>query len=437
MRWLVPGLILLALVVWGAPQPDGWPELRSAPDRARVLVVQAPGTTFQFAPQPVAVSNLVARGLMELTGRATPQEAWHSLVSTQDTLGLKVFSRPGAISGTRPPVVEAVVASLLEAGWRPEQLVLWDRHLSDLRLAGFFEIAQRYGIRVAGSAESGFTPDLYYETPLIGQLIWGDLEFGQSGLTVGRKSFAARLVASDMSRIISIVPLLNNNEAAISGHNWGLALASVDNTLRFESTRGRLAEAVPEILALEGLDLAERLVLAITDAMLCQYQGEERQLLHYSAVLDQLWFSVDPVALDVLGVLEIERQRQAHGLSSRKPDLTLLENCSLLELGISNTNRIDVTQVRFPAVPRPAPDALPPLPNLPTPAAAQRRSRSSRRPIWSSPRGDHRVAFLAAAQEQVLAEEQVRATEGTLRAGLPDVVHIDAATADGLAGLAL
>ena len=346
--WVVTaGVVLLLQVVWAIPQPDPWPELRPAPNRARVLVTEAPGTTFQFAPQPAAVSNLVARGLMELTGRATPREAWHSLVSTQDTLGIKVFSRPGAISGTRPPVVEAVVASLLEAGWHPGHLVLWDRHLSDLRLAGFFEIAQRYGIRVAGSAESGFTPDIYYETPLIGQLVWGDLEFGQSGPAIGRRSFAARLVASDMQRIISIVPLLNNNEAAISGHNWGLALASMDNTLRFESTRGRLAEAVPEILALEGLDLAERLVLAITDAMLCQYQGEERQLLHYSTVLDQLWFSVDPVALDVLGVIEIERQRRAHGLPSRKPDLTLLENCSLLELGISDTNRIDVTRVRF------------------------------------------------------------------------------------------
>jgi len=353
MRGRAAGLALLALVVSGYAQTDGWPEPQAPANRARVVVTEAPGTTFQFAPQPSAISNLVTRGLIELTGRETSREAWHSLVSTQDTLGIKVFSRPGAVSGTRLLVVEVVVASLLDVGWRLQQLVLWDRHLTDLRLAGFFELARRYGIRVAGSAESGFTPDLYYETPLIGQLVWGDLEFGQSGSAVGRKSFAARMVASDMSRIISIVPLLNNNEAAISGHNWGLALASVDNTLRFESARGRLAEAVPEILALEGLDLSDRLVLAITDAMLCQYQGEERQLLHYSAVLDQLWFSIDPVALDVLGVLEIERQRRAHGLPAR-PDLTLLENCSLLELGISDTNRIDVTRLRLPDVPRPS-----------------------------------------------------------------------------------
>jgi hypothetical protein len=325
--------------------------------RARVVVTEAPGTTFQFAPQPSAISNLVARGLLELTGRPTTREAWHSLVSTQDSIGIKVFSRPGAISGTRPPVVEAVLLSLLDAGWSKDRLILWDHHLSDLRLAGYVELARRHGIRVAGSAESGYQSELFYETPLMGQLVWGDLEFGQTGPSVGRRSFAARLVASDMQKIISIVPLLNNNDAAVSGHNWGLALASVDNTLRFESMPGRLAEAVPEILALEGLDLAGRLVLGITDAMLCQYQGEERQLLHYSVVLDQLWFSTDPVALDVLGVLEIERHRLAQGLGGKKSDRTLLENCALLELGVSDTNRIDVTRLRLPSVSRPVPPA--------------------------------------------------------------------------------
>jgi hypothetical protein len=100
------------------------------------------------------------------------------------------------------------------------------------------------------------------------------------------------------------------------------------------------------------LDLRDRLVLAITDAMLCQYQGEERQLLHYSTVLDQLWFGVDPVAMDVLAVEVIERERKQHGLAGKSADRILYENCSLLELGVSATNRIDVTAMQL--APRPA-----------------------------------------------------------------------------------
>jgi len=351
LGWWITSSVLLVTGAALGQAPIAWPEV-TPPPSGRIVVVEAPGATVQFAPRLDVVSNMVARGLTTLTGYATPREAWLSLLSTQETVGIKVFSRPGAISGTRPPVVEAVVQSLLQAGLPPTNIIVWDHHLADLRLAGFLELSRRYGIRVAGSAEAGYDPEIAYETPLIGTLVWGDLEFGQTGPSVGRRSFASRLVTRDMGKIISIAPLLNNNQTAVSGHCWGTAIASVDNTLRFESTPGRLAEAVPELLALERLDLRDRLILSVTDAMLCQYQGEERQLLHYSTILDQLWFSQDPVALDVLGVAEIERQRTARDLPGRSPSLVLYENASLLELGISDTNAMDITRV---ALPRTAP----------------------------------------------------------------------------------
>jgi hypothetical protein len=332
----------------------------TALNRVPVAVAEHPGATVRFAPQLTAVSNMVARGVTELTGQTTTSAAWRSLVATNETVGIKVFSRPGAISGTRPPVVEAVVQGLLEAGTPPTNIVVWDHHLADLRLAGFLELERKYRIRVAGSTDSGYDVDVYYDTPLLGKLVWGDVEFGRSGPGVGRRSFASRLVVSDFQKIISIVPLLNNNETGVSGHCWGLAMASVDNTLRFENTPGRLAEAVPELLAVEGLDLRDRLVLAITDAMLCQYQGEERQLLHYSTVLDQLWFGTDPVALDVLAVDAIEHQRLKHALPGKAPDRILYENCSLLELGVSSTNRIDVTHLQL--APRREPRPLEAIP---------------------------------------------------------------------------
>jgi len=354
---------LVRWAVIAATLARGWGGVVAAENlalsRVPVVVAEHPGATVRFAPQLSIVSNMVARGVKELTGQTTASVAWRSLVPTNEIVGIKVFSRPGAISGTRPPVVEAVVQGLLDAGMPPTNIVVWDHHLTDLRLAGYFGLERKYGIRVAGSAESGYDLDVYYDTPLLGKLVWGDVEFGRSGPGVGRRSFASRLVLSDFRKIISIVPLLNNNETAVSGHCWGLAMASVDNTLRFENTPGRLAEAVPELLAVEGLDLRDRLVLTITDAMLCQYQGEERQLLHYSTVLDQLWFGTDPVALDVLAINAVERQRLQQALPGKTPDRILYENCSLLELGVSSTNRIDVTHLQL--VPRREPRLLDPI----------------------------------------------------------------------------
>ena len=310
--------------------------------RSAVVISESPGATVRFVPQDAPVRSMVDQGLKELTGFADVNQAWRSLVSTQDIVGLKVFSRPGATSGTRPTVVEAVVRGLMAAGVPARQIVIWDAHLADLRLAGFAALADQLGVRLAGSLESGWDESVAYETPLLGQLVYGDLEFGRSGPGVGRKSYASKLLTQDLTRLISIAPLLNNNQAGVSGHCWGLAMASMDNLLRFESSGSRLAEAVPEILALEKLNLRDRLVLAITDAMLCQYQGEERQLLHYSTVLDQLWFSTDPVALDVLAVHQVELQRRLSAIIAPPTPMDIFDNLALLELGVARTNRIDV-----------------------------------------------------------------------------------------------
>jgi len=333
---------MLSLTAWPGAEESNTPN-REPAKRARVVVVHEPNATIAFDPQVEKVSAMMTRGLTNLTGKATVAEACRSLVSTQDVVGIKVFSTPGATSGTRPAVVEAMVKSLLEAGLPPKQILVWDRRLSDLRLAGYFDLAERFGVRVAGSAEAGYDEKTFYETALLGQLVWGDLEFGRKGEGVGRKSFVSRLVTGQMTKIINITPLLNHNLVGVSGNLWGLALGSVDNTLRFETDADRLATAVPEIVALP--QLGDRVVLNIVDALICQYQGEERGMLHYSTPLNQLWFSTDPVALDVLAIQELDSQRRAARVLAPKTSLELYQNASLLEIGISDPRRIDVRRL--------------------------------------------------------------------------------------------
>lgn len=255
-----------------------------------------------------------------------------------------MFSEPGPNSGTRPAVVAAVIQGLVEAGLPPKQIVVWDKHQTDLRLAGYFDLASRLGVRVGGSAEAGYDEKVFYDTPLLGDLVWGDFEFGKKGEGVGRKSFVSKLVSTGMTKIINITPLINNNEAGVFGNLFSLASGSVDNFARFESDYARLARAVPEIYALPAL--SDRVVLNITDALICQYEGEERSLLHYSAILNQLRFSRDPVALDVLSLQELDRQRQIAKAPAVKIDPDLYDNAALLELGVNDLKRIDITELR-------------------------------------------------------------------------------------------
>jgi hypothetical protein len=311
--------------------------LNSSP--ARVVTVRDPDATDTFQPRPDRVRVMVSRGLTNLTRKDSVSAAWRSLVSTQDLIGLKVYSGPGPTSGTRPAVVSAVIESLLESGIPTNRIVLWDKWPADLRNSGFVELGARYGIAVEASSAAGYDPKTFYESPFLGHLLFGDFEFGKTE-NVGRKSFVSKLLTGRITKIINITPLLNHHSAGVCGNLFSLTMGSVDNTFRFENDPRQLATAVPEIYALPAV--GDRVVLNIVDALICQYQGEQTLLLHYSTVLNELRFSKDPVALDVLSLQELERQRRAAGMLVRTNSLELFQNASLLELGVSDLPKIQI-----------------------------------------------------------------------------------------------
>jgi hypothetical protein len=313
----------------------------NAKARAQVVIVRDRQAMRTFQASADRVRFMVNRALTDLTAKASVAAAWRSLVSTQDVVGLKVLTTPGPTSGTRPAVVAAVIEGLRSAGLPATNIVVWDKHYDDLREAGFLELTQRYGVRVAGGAEAGYDPTNFYQpdTPILGNLVWGDFEFGKPGEGVGRKSFVSKLVSRELTKIINITPLLNHNVAGVSGNLYGLAMGSVDNTWRFETQPERLAQAVPEIYALPVL--SDHVVLNIVDALLCQYQGNQRGLLHYSTVLNEIRMSRDPVALDVLSLKELDRQRGGEESPPGTVNAELYQNAALLELGVADLKRIE------------------------------------------------------------------------------------------------
>lgn len=316
---------------------------RSGP-RARVVTVQDTNATQSFVPDAPRVQAMVERGLKAITGKSTIADAWLSLVSTQDVVGIKVYSTPGASSGTRPAVAASLVKTLLTAGIPAKQIIVWDKSEVDLREAGFFALEDDLGIQVTGTASSGYDSTNFYDTPVVGNLVWGDFEFGKTIEGAGRKSFVSKLVSQRITKIVNLTPLLNHNTAGVSGNLYGLAIGSVDNSFRFENDFGRMAKAVPEIYAMPAV--GDKVVLNITDALICQYEGGQRGLLHYSAILNQLRFSLDPVALDVLSIKELDRQRRAAKAPYVKPNFELYVNAGLLELGVNDITRIGVETLK-------------------------------------------------------------------------------------------
>ena len=337
-------MICLAAAVAHPGRGGGLGDGGGPPVRSRVVEVEEAQATSAFEPQPAIVQDMVDRALLKLTGKEDVVQAWRTVVATQDVVGLKVYCAPGPTSGTRPAVVSAVVRGLLAAGLPPHNIIIWDRQQADLRAAGFDEVAQRYDVRVAGSANSGYDEKVFYDNELPGELGSGDFEFDKYGNKTGRKSYVSKLLTGGMTKIITITPLLNHNLAGVTGNLYSLATGSVDNISRFESKAGRLAKAVPEIYALPAL--SDHVALSMTDALIGQYQGENMSLLHYSTALNQIWISKDPVALDVLAIQELDRERQARKMSAGSPNAELYEIAWELWLGVNDPAKVQVDLVK-------------------------------------------------------------------------------------------
>lgn len=344
---LVSALVAVAVAVDplnGADLPGAPSATNRPPATSVVWLIQDSEATEAFRARPERVRAMVERGLTNLTGKADAPQAWRSLLSTQDVVGIKVFSAPGLV-GTRPEVVGALAETLLAAGVPGNHIVIWDRFTADLQAAGFLQLAKDLGVRVASSHQSGYDDAVAYTNYFLGHLTWSDVEFNQTGDQVGKRSFFTKLVTKELTKIVNVAPMLNNYRSGVVGCLYSLAIGSVDNTQRFESGAERMAEAVPEIYAQESL--ADKVVLNVVDALIAQYEGESQTMLHYAAAVNELRFSKDPVALDVLSLRELELLRQtnnAYAGTNFSVSFQKLyrENATLLELGNADPQRIRV-----------------------------------------------------------------------------------------------
>ncbi len=337
--------MIFALLGWLVPAraQELFP-LHATNSVVRVVVAQDDHLLDAFLPDEVRVAAAFDRGLTFFTQTTTVSNAWRSLVTSNDVVGIKVFSAPGPVCGTRPAVVAAIARGLLAAGLAPDQVVIWDRRTDDLRAAGFYELGRRLGVRVASAMGAGYDTNIFYlpDSPVVGQLVWGDSEFGitNKDFSLGKKSYVSKLVSQQLTKIISVVPLMNENSAGVCGHFFSLALGSVDNTRRFEGSPDRLAVALPEIDALPLI--GDRVVLHVTDALLAQYQGGPLGYLQFSRVRNELWFGHDPVALDTMALKELMLQRRLLNVPAMPTNFAIYTNAVLLELGVNDPSRIQI-----------------------------------------------------------------------------------------------
>src|ERR1043165_9847604 len=118
-----------------------------APTPSIVYAVHDPAAIKDYKTNPRVVHEMVNRLVLAATGQPDVARAWASLVSPNDTVGIKISAAGGELFPTHHEVVNAIVDGLVAAGQSRNKIIVWDRSLDAVKQAGYDARSDGYQLR--------------------------------------------------------------------------------------------------------------------------------------------------------------------------------------------------------------------------------------------------------------------------------------------------
>jgi uncharacterized protein (DUF362 family) len=311
--------------------------------KSTVVLVRDASVVSGFDVNAAKVRAMVSAGIKSLTGQSDEAAAWRVFISSNDVVGIKIATQAGPLQATRPAVVEAIADGLRMVGVAASNIVVWDRDAAKMRAAGYSAAKQPY--RVASVVgDTGWDANTFYESKLVGALIWGDLSFGKEGTGLSTRSHLPRVLTETITKLINVPVLLDHDVCGLSGCLYNLSLGAVDNSRRFETSGHRGDPYIAEICAL--LAVRDKLVLNIVDGLIGGYAGGLAFKPQYSWNNAGLYFSRDMVAVDSVCLQLLEAKRREAKVTEIGPLASHIATAAHLGLGQSETNQINLIEVK-------------------------------------------------------------------------------------------
>jgi uncharacterized protein (DUF362 family) len=186
-------------------------------------------------------------------------------------------------------------------------------------------------------------PETFYESKLVGRLIWGDLLFRPNDEQISTRSHLPKLVTRTITKLINVPVLQSHDACGLCGSLYNVSVGMVDNTRRFEQYSQNGNPAIAEIAALPAV--RRKLALNVMDALTAGYAGGPAFRPQYSWQPNTLYFSLDPVALDAVCLQLLETKRKEANVSPLGERAAHVATAAQLGLGRNNTNQIEVVEV--------------------------------------------------------------------------------------------
>jgi Domain of unknown function (DUF362) len=313
-----------------------------------VFAARDPDAITEYRVNAKVVHGMVDRLVMAATGQPDVGRAWGSLVSPKDTVGIKISAAGGELFTTHVEIVNAIVDGLVAAGQTRSKIIVWDRSWGGMKEAGYNPAADGYQLR-AVPPRDGYDPKAIFTAPVLGKLIWGDLEYrADPGTTVplsdtentSNVSHFSKILANEVTKIIN-VPVMSITEAnGIAGCLYNVTIPNVDNWRRFTQSMGFSAAAIAELFA--DPHVGNKVVFNLMDGLLAQYAGGPESQPNYSIHHATLYAGMDPVAIDAVTLKKLEHWRSGSSLPPMGQMAAYVRAASLIGLGNAANERIEI-----------------------------------------------------------------------------------------------
>src|SRR4051794_13215408 len=330
----------------------------------RVIAVEHSGVVIDRKYQREAVRGMMHKGMMELTGAPSPQEAWRQFFQPGDVVGVKLnpVGNPYVISS--PEVVQEIIDGLKMAGVKPKDIVAYDRYHDQFLQAGFDKWLPE-GVRWMSASPyfnshplqldmDGYDSSQYVEMPLV--LVPGGNPKDQHH----RRSYLSKFISKDVNKLVNLCLLKHHQSAGVTIALKNLSHGLVNNVSRSHSssTLNACGTFIPNVV--DHPIIRQKVVLNICDGILAAYHGGPGgKVGKYMWEHNTMYFSTDPVALDKTGLKVIDAKRTQVGMlpiATAKPDkdstflnmqVEHIEIAGALGLGTFDDQKIDVRRFKL------------------------------------------------------------------------------------------
>jgi uncharacterized protein (DUF362 family) len=281
-----------------------------------------------LTPDISLVKQMVGTGITSLTGTNDPKDAWSSLFSEDERIGIKVNGLGSAILAGNYQICWAIVDALKGIGVKENNIIVWDQYQHHLLSSGFRINESFKGVRIYATDRGGGTEALDSGSS------YREYDSGYGAVRI------SKILTEEVDSLINLGLLKDHGLAGVS-----ISLKNISHGVISHPDNFHDNSCDPFIAAINLIpEIRNKIKLHICNGILGLFDGGPMPKKRYVWMNNGIMLSKDPVSLDTIGMNIIEEKRKERDrppLFNRANVPKHIETAAKFGLGINDTNLIN------------------------------------------------------------------------------------------------